>query len=310
MSNNQSEQKEKRGINLLYPLGKRLSKVLSITFIFGLGLCALNDYYLKKECEVGKQSTALSCFLSPIAWNLGSSLITSVFTIAVAEIALRDEILQQIQEIWNSRQATRYIKAFYPKQKLYKQLILDNINNAQPNQVIKLLGLSEELKFLGNSSDIKMLKDKIKSGCHFKILILHPDSSVFGSMETVGCNNFKESLRGDVLSILKKIADDLSKKETDIKGSIEVRLQKDLFSPICYYSSSGINIVWMYFSNSEGFEYPGFDILDEALIKEADLHFDNLWEKSVGEPNLLLKINKVTGSSINHIDTMFERTKK
>lgn len=209
------------------------------------------------------------------------SLPLLLHTILVAELALRDEILQQIQEMWNSRQVTRYIKSFYPKQKLYKQLILDNINNAQPNQEIKLLGLSEELKFLGNSSDLRMLKEKIKSGCHFKIFILHPDSSVFGSMETVGFKNFKESLRGDVI-VLKQIADYFSGKEQEMKGSIEVRLQKDLFSPICYYSSSGINIVWMYFSNSEGFEYPGFDILDEALIKEAYLHFDNLWEKSVG----------------------------
>lgn len=60
----------------------------------------------------------------------------------------------------------------------------------------------------------------------------------------------------------------------------------------------------MYFSNSEGFEYPGFDILDEDLIKEADLHFDNLWEKCLGEKNLLLRINN-TMPYKNQIDIIF-----
>lgn len=303
MSNNQSEKKEKVGIKILFPLGQRVSKVLSITFIAGLGLCTFNEYFLKKECEVGKQSTFnLSCFLSPIVWNIGSSLITSVITIAVAEIALRDEILQQIQEIWNSRQATRYIKAFYPKQKQHKEVIWTNIKNAQADQEIKLLGLSEELKLLGDSSDIKMLKNKLKLGCHFKILILHPNSSIFGCMEEVGLKESRDRLRGDV-TILQTIANSLSGKETEIKGSIEVRLQKDLFSPICYYSSSGINIVWMYFSNPESCEYPGFDILDSELINEAELHFNHLWDCSQGENNLLLKINQQT--IFNKINTIF-----
>lgn len=80
MSKNQSENTQKSGIGIYTSIGKRVSKVLLVTFCLGLGLCVLDNNYLKKECAGSKQSTVLSCFSSPIVGNLGISLITSVIT--------------------------------------------------------------------------------------------------------------------------------------------------------------------------------------------------------------------------------------
>jgi hypothetical protein len=96
------------------------------------------------------------------------------------------------------------------------------------------------------------------------------------------------------LNNMNKRLQDYRSKNGAIEGSIDVRLHKDLFSPIGYYSDSqSFTLVWMYFSDhQEGSEYPAFDINNRNLIQSADNHFDNLWGRT-GKEKILLQFTSL-----------------
>jgi hypothetical protein len=95
-----------------------------------------------------------------------------------------------------------------------------------------------------------------------------------------------------------------AKPNAKIKGSIEVKLHKDLFSPIGYYSDSkDFEFVWMYLSDDyDGNEYPAFHMVNQQLIKKTGNHFENLWRRTQGD-QILLKVTQT--NHINNISKIF-----
>ncbi|BAY99832.1 hypothetical protein NIES37_38150 [Tolypothrix tenuis PCC 7101] len=116
-------------------------------------------------------------------------------------------------------------------------------------------------------------------------------------------NNFS-SISNAFLSKLDNLYQDLEKHyhptSKKIKGSIEVKFHKNLFSPIGYYSDSkDCKIVWMYLSNSDGREYPAFHIGAQDLMDDTDKHFEHLWQEAGA---LLIRVTKDPASSLNEIN--------
>jgi hypothetical protein len=307
-----SQQKSSRFLELFTNTGRKVIKHLGFIILISAALILLDEFYLKYQCKKIEKSNSLQCSASSLIGDLGWNLFQIAITIWFVDIGLKRETIEEIQKIFNSTQATRYIKGFYPQQENYRRLIEDNFKNIRPDQEIKLLLLYEEIS-LFQGENLNRIRDKVVDGCTMKFLVVHPESSLLPCLEQGGFppNSSQSSLMN--LSIkLKQIVeklDRLSKNNTSkIKGSLEVRLHKDVFSPIGYYSDSrDLALVWMYLSNhNDGHEYPALEISYSDLdqIKKIEEHFEHLWQKAVGD-NLLLRITSNPTEKIDNINTIF-----
>ena len=111
------------------------------------------------------------------------------------------------------------------------------------------------------------------------------------------------SIRGDLL-FFKTLTESLNKC-SDIRGEIEVRLQNNIYSSICYisikddrYPEDFMAFVWMYLFNDQSLKYPSFEILDKQLLADTEQHFEYLWNKS---QSILKYNNKTKTNKLNKL---------
>jgi hypothetical protein len=213
-------------------------------------------------------------------------------------------MLQEIEKIFKKIESTRQIKSFFSKQEEYKDAIESSIRSGLFGKEVKFLGLFEDARLFDSGSLISAIKKNLYHGCHIKILLLHPESILFECLIKAGYINssrkekgkFRKRMHGTLPDKLEDLKIQLQKDYgPNIKGSIEIRVHKDMFSPIGYYSDGrDNNFIWMYFSTGdEGIiEYPGFSILeDDSFAMSSDKHFDCLWEKTTPD-DIILKIGR------------------
>ena len=302
-----SKKNSKHFLEIFTNTGRKVIKQLGWIIFLSIGLIIYDKSYLKETCK--KQAPhSWQCVTSPIIDDLGWNLFQIAITIWFVDIGLKRETLEEMHKIFNSAQATKHIKSFYSNREEYSRLIEDNFKEARSDQEIKLLCISEEVS-LFQEENLKSIRDKVIAGCKIKILILHPESSLLNCLEGVGFTpDLGKSMLVNLSVKLTRLNKDLERfrasQNIQIKGSIEVKLHKDLFSPIGYYSDSkGFEFVWMYFSDDyEGNEYPAFHIANQELIEKTDKHFDNLWQRTVGD-EILLRVTPT--NNINNISKIF-----
>lgn len=284
--------------------GWKVIKQLGLLIIICGSLYVLDNYYLKQNCE--GQKTSLKCSLSPLVGDLGGNILQIAILIWFFEIGLRQESIKDMQEIFISTQPTKHIKGFYSKRADYKRLIEDSFDTATSSQEIKILCLSEEEVNFFTQQNLIIIRNKVIAGCQLKFLILHPQSCLLDCLDRVKFaekathKSLLEGLSGK-LNQLVNMLEIYRASNQPIKGSIEVRFHKDLFSPIGYYSDSrNYRIVWMYFSDpNNGNEYPAFHISNKDLIDDAERHFDTLWQGS--EKDILKVTQNNTNNKIKQI---------
>lgn len=287
-------------------------KILLVTFSLiagGIGLQFFSKTYLDKECT--NASEKLVCtFVYPYIKEMSTSLVTSGITILLLEILLKKESIKEIEKIFNASEATRSIKAFYPRLNLYKGYIQDNIEQAPKDQEIKMLGLASlELDILQEVGRTKLIEKICLQGCNLRIILLHPDSSLLKCVENLGYERSREEITGIVHRVFRTFFNDLTEYvnkhqlEGKVSGSIEVRMHKDIFSPIFYYSGEQLDIVGLYCTVGANTEHPAFDIIDRDFKKELDKHFEGIWDKSIGRT--MLRWNISGSTSRNEVLTIF-----
>lgn len=234
--------------------------------------------------------------------NMGNTCIEVVLIILFFEVRARKEMYNSVKKIFSEADRTKHIEAFHLRREEYSQQIHTSFRGARENQTIKLLSLVEDIHILSEEIGPNKISEKVCSGCHVKILILHPDSSLLKTFDKIGFAYDSSSSAREVYGLLPQRLEMIRKKvESErgkgaVKGSIEIRAHKDIFSSIGYYSdSSEKNYVWMYFSAGyDGIKYPAFQIRhsnlekDFNLIDYVDKHFDHLWTLAAGHP--ILKI--------------------
>ncbi len=308
---------EKKSILKIFTnLGIKVRNVVAwSSFIFVI-LLILDLSYLQNKCELQQQANKpdieFYCQSSKIISNIYESLLVSIITILFIELSLRKDNIEEIKEIFNSSQSTRYINAFYPNRDIYNRQIVTRIKALKEQEEVRLLGLAKDIHIL-NTVDSPTIQEKIEKGCKFKILLLYPspDNLLMQCLQKSHRNlkYIEESIKGDFI-FLRTIVDDLTIKSS-IRGEIEVRLLKDIYSSICYFSTKDnrssqdfMAFIWMYFFNSKGLEYPAFEILDKQLLNDAEQHFNHLWEKAY----FLLKFNDTT--KISHLNELFNSNNK
>ncbi|NEP26136.1 hypothetical protein [Moorena sp. SIO3I6] len=289
-------------LELITKTGIKVIQKISLLIIIGISLFAMDEYYLQKGIKCDEKETInWQCNASPLLGNLGTSLFQVALTFWVVDIGLKRETLEEMEKVFRATQATKHIRGFYSQREEYNHLIEKNFKESR-KQEIKLLCLSEDLNIF-NQQNMNIIRDKIKEGCELKILLLHPESSLIECLNHTGLTPNLEMMRSLFFKLgeLKKQLIKYIKNNHKIQGAIEVRLHKNAFSPIGYYSDcQDFTIVWMYFSDqNDGHEYPAFHINNMNLIESAENHFNNLWTKTRGEDNILLRL---TPDSKNVID--------
>jgi hypothetical protein len=217
--------------------------------------------------------------IKPLISEIKNSLFATIIMIFFFEIGLRQESLEEIRKLFEETQPSKYISNFYPNHDQFNSEIIKSIAEATPCSDINLLGVHKEMSVFENPG-IKKIKEKMQSGCHFKIIISHPDSSVITSLETLKPQNTRGILIERLRSLKTSLHDELLPIFTSLNGSIEIKLHKNVFVPVCYYSAPGLTAVWMYLPDKSGIEFPGFVVSDQELLSNMNNYFDHLWDKS------------------------------
>jgi hypothetical protein len=290
---------------LLTDLGTRTIKLTLFLFTLGIGLQFVSKSHWDKICS---NSEKFECtYIAPYAKEMSTSLVTSAITLIALEILFKRTSLEEIREIFGSTEATKSIKAFYPDIKLYRQTILDDIEQKMMGQGIKILGLSHlELDILCDVENNRLMEKICSEECKLRIIVLHPDSTLLKCIENLGYERTNEEIHGRVHKAFKTFAEDLMKIQNKGEGSIEVRTHKDIFSPAFYYSSNRLNIVGLYFALGKNSQHPAFDILDKEMKKQLDSHFEEIWDKSISR--IMLRWNVKEGSDINKVMEVFPKS--
>ncbi|GAA6623624.1 hypothetical protein [Scytonema sp. NUACC26] len=260
------------------------------------------DFRISSLPENSLEKTSWKNNVKPILSDISSSLISTVVIILFFEIGLRKATIKEIRNIYKETQPSKYISNFYASNKESNDQIVENIKIATPGSDIKLLGFEKEINML-DSLGIKIVKNQIISGCHFRIIISHPESSLLECLEKVNSSN-KTLLKAYIASTLKNLYTELYNNLSSLKGTIEVRLHENVFAPVCYYCGPGLASVWMYLPAQEGTEFPGFIVSNQELINDMNNYFEHLWKKS---SYVLFKVSKDDSSSMG-LDSLIQQS--
>ena len=234
-----------KGKGIFTKLGQKVKNVfIWSSLVIGI-LLVVDFFYMQNKCEYEKKVEDLnfefSCKSSQLIANIYNSLLASIITLVFIELTLHPETIKEIKKIFNTSQATRYIKAFFRNKNYYNEEIRKKLWTLRNNEEVKLLGLVKDIDILTSSIDQGKLIEKLEIGCKFKIILVYPstDNSLLRCLQ----NSHSILEHEDENSIISKlkyfltIADSLE-KNMDIKGEIEVRLQVDTYSSICYFSTN------------------------------------------------------------------------
>ena len=156
---------------------KRLKKILPITQNTNEDIIT-NESQETEEKGRGSDTRFPDCKFSQIIANIYNSLFVSIITLLFIELTLHPETIKEIEKIFGSK-ATRYIKSFYRNNDTYNEKIRKNLRGLENNEKVKLLRLIKDMEILTTSIDEGKFTEKLKKGCKFKILLVHPSSDNF-----------------------------------------------------------------------------------------------------------------------------------
>ena len=254
-------------------------KVLNILTFLSLAVFVMSAIIWITDSQISDAQKKSWENIKPLISELKNSLFATVIMIFFFEIGLRQESLEEIRKLFEETQPSKYISNFYPNHDQFNSEINKNITEAPSNTNIRLLGIEREISIF-KTPGYRTIKEKIESGCHFQILISHPESSVISSLEELNCETRREVLIAGLNALKKSFCEPLSDRVHTLNGSIEVRVHQDVFSPVCYYSGPGLTAVWMYLAGKESVEFPGFVVSNQELLRNTDEYFKHLWDKS------------------------------
>jgi hypothetical protein len=264
---------------------KLMRMVLPIVAVGILFLIIGNTEYL------GSQFPLLSA-IYPVVHHLGAILIAASVVLFVLDIRFRKEFISDLEGVLDQKLAARGISEFKLQRKDFSKRITDDIESAPAGSVIKIVGVTQK-PFFTDSPGYDLIVNKIKHGCHFRVLIFHPQSSLVQSYENLskwfGSPNLRLSLTASAIGSMRQIAQVLTPTLGMIEGSIEIRMLNELFSTIYLYRGPNLVLVGFYLAQKRGILSPALAISDLDLAKTFEDHFEALWKLS--KDNVLYSID-------------------
>ena len=237
--------------------GIRILTKLGIPLVLGLIILCLIPFISSSEIFCGKSPSDKKCTMpTDIAKNIGITLLSSVLTVAFVDMTVQRESLEEFQSLLDITKKNRDLQGFFLKKSDYESLIEQEFFDLRPNKVIKILLISSEEFSIFTNEKRKYIKELVKNGACIKILILHPLSSL---NSCIGNYPLAYKPRYSTLYyFFKEIYNDLfnSCDASSIDGSLEVKLHRDTYSSVGYFSSkngSKINcqLVWLHLDDAD-----------------------------------------------------------
>jgi hypothetical protein len=280
--------------SILTDLGKSITPFLFVVLSLSLGCWSLNEFKLKPQCEKTENKEIWYCSFSPFSPLVGlvsSSIFTSVITILILEIALKEEAFRKMQEILEIGQATKYLKKVHVDAFSQKTVIREALNNLYGGETIRVLCSSDMLKILSEMG-LNFLIIKLQKECIFEILTLDPTSALVPVINKNDIISQKQAMIENFSlfdGLAARIRDvNRSPHRENLSGKITVRTYDDLSSSFSYFSiesrdpSKNINLVSIAcLMDNELFSYPALvEISEKELIEKANKHFEILWNRS------------------------------
>ena len=276
------------------PEQRRALLFCALLFIVGLLLIGFHDTFVNSSWTFLPRKAADGllgfAFLSVLD-NLGDALIVAALLSLFVEISLRARHTREVIAAVRSASAPTGIR-----QVILHRFELDDrasadIRSLRAGDRLDLIGTSQRVVFSDRPGYDKMA-ERVKDGVHMRIILLHPDSHLVPCIEGIsalfGFPNLRLSLSETALGRIAKMRDMLH--QSGARGSVEVRLHKDLYSTLSYHSSPNMTSVGFYFAHESGTQCPCLILDDGELRREAGLHFERLWELS--RNNVLLRIDR------------------
>lgn len=263
----------------------KLLRLVAILIATGICLIMIDIYLLPMISN--------SYAISSVIQKLSTSIIGAAILVLVVDIGLRQEILNDIQEIFHHSQGNIFVdRTVLGRHELLNPIVID-LQKATNGDQIDTVGVVEGTFFTGSPGH-ELLRRKIISGCHFRVIILHPDSLLLTCIQNesklYGTPDVKNSVLITARGVINQLVEEFRKGRSKIQGSIEIRMHKDILSCAYYYSSATLTIFSPYLAHKRGELCPAFTTSDRAYQEELKSHFAAMWQLSEGY--ILAKVNR------------------
>jgi hypothetical protein len=221
--------------------------------------------------------------------DVGGACLTAGLIGIFFEEATRDRMERALRRLIEHARSPVEVKQILLTSADIDPPLANDFEALKPGDHVDLIGIALRL-FLRRKPGVEAIITKLRSGCHFRMLVLEPNSSQVVCLSNLakefGYNNLRENLIDTYSHSLRAIAEGVGKE--NIRGSIEVRLLRDIFSSISYYKSPRIHAIGIYFAQKYGVSNPMIELSEGKLSEDARAHFERLWQSS--SENVFLRI--------------------
>lgn len=290
--------KSKIDFNIRTSLGVRLTPIISIAIIVSCGLFTLDFALLKKQCNDKSHSPNVKefyCTSSILVGNLANDVVLALISMIGFNRFLHKKTIEEVEKIFRATQCNQYVSYInldIDRDKEYQKKVLSLIDNLSNHSKIKIICLSETISCL-NTISSELYVRKIKAGCDFKILTMHPDSKVLSCMI-----DFNQDKSGNKIERYRNEIEDFSEKVKKIdsnqeskankengKKTIQLKYIKKDYSSYSLFlcEDNGVKsvLLWMRsIANEDDYCYPLFEFSDKASIEQLEKQFDILWNRA------------------------------
>jgi hypothetical protein len=257
--------------------------LLAITVLLGEGVVSLfvRDPYLG--------------YVTKILGALADAMLVAAVIIAGFEVRFRKDLLVDIESIFKSSKNQVFVDTTVYSRHDFQKLISDDVRSCKEGDRVDLIGIAEGSFFI-NIPGHELLKDQIKNGVHIRCLVLHPESLLVRCIQNesvhYGTPDVVASIKKTATGVIHRLAVELNKSQKTVRGSLEVRMLRDLQSCAHYYSSQTLTIFSPYLAHERGTLCPAFSTSDKHYRAQLGQHFEALWNLS--PDNILVKVDRAS----------------
>lgn len=236
--------------------------------------------------------------------KIGLSMLIATFVILVLDVALRKEMIADLEGVLERSRATSGIREYAPQRKRFDTLIAADVRSAPRGATLSLLGITQK-PFFTDAPGSQVIIEKVISGCHVRVLIMHPQSKILPCYQTLsrdfGSPNLLLSISASALGTIRAVQRALSDQRAVILGTFEVRMFQDLLSTLFVYCGHQTSLFGTYMSHERGTLSPAFVVSDSQLQLTLQQHFDCLWRAS--EAGVLFRASRM--EYVDNADGLF-----
>ncbi|WP_156332540.1 hypothetical protein [Rhodopseudomonas sp. AAP120] len=269
----------------------KLVRFVIVMLFLGSALFTMDALYFH-------ESFHLRDFASAAIHELSIALIIAAILVVVVDVGFRQELLEDISHIFRYSNNNVFLDKAVLSRRDILETIADDIKRSARGTQIDTIGVVAGSLFTVTPGNDLLVK-KIIEGVHFRVLMMHPDSKLLPCIERESLHgttsNLTTSSFATAIGALEILMLNLTKKTSEIRGSLEVRLYRDVMSSGYLYSGSDFSVFSPYLAHKRGELCPAFTTLSNDYRAELQSHFDYIWEQT--DNFILAKANRETLTS-------------